>query len=54
MSQAARAILAAKDASQLRDSIVLARSANVAQRQNALAKKAVASVAVGEGGEVNS
>jgi hypothetical protein len=40
VSQAARAILAAKDALQLRDSIVIARSANVAQRQNALAKKA--------------
>nr|CAD2194170.1 unnamed protein product [Meloidogyne enterolobii] len=40
VSQAARAILSAKDATQLRDSIVIARSANVAQRQNALIRKA--------------
>jgi hypothetical protein len=39
VSQAARAILSAKDATKLRDSIVIARSANVAQRQNALIKK---------------
>lgn len=40
VSQAARAINAAKNASQLRDSFVLARTANLAQRQTALQKSA--------------
>ena len=41
VSQAARAVTAAKNATKLRDSYVLARSANIAQRQSAFKENEV-------------